>query len=221
MMEINNGELGQGDALVPRTLDRLLLDETNHRVANEVTSALAAMRLARSAKGQHVRNELIHIAVNRLEGFGECARIFASANAMPTNAGALVEQVCRAMMRSRLGPGPERVLLDLRELVVDGETARRIAMISYELVTNALKHAFQRTGGELDVRLHLLGGNIVLSVIDDGPGLGPGGSSVTTGNRLGGRIVGDLVRASCGTMECRSGPKGTAVHVMLPKVPAL
>lgn len=121
------------------------------------------------------------------------------------------------MTRSRVGTGPQRVLLDLGPIIVDGEIARRLAMIAHEILTNALKHAFRHSGGSLEVRLEMLIDSVVLSIIDDGPGLGPGPSSLTAGKRLGGRIVGDLVRASRGSMECDSGPNGTAVHVMLPK----
>lgn len=219
-MDVGNGELRQGDAVAPRTLDRLLLDEANHRIANEVASALAALRLAQSAKGQRARSQMIDMAIDRLEGFGECSRMLAGMTSVQTDAGALIERMCRAMMRSRVGSGPQRVLLDLGPVMVDGETARRIAMIAHEILTNALKHAFRHAGGSLEVRLETLIDSVVLSIVDDGPGLGPGPSSLTAGKRLGGRIVGDLVRASCGSMECDTGPHGTAVHVMLPKRPA-
>lgn len=216
-MEIGQEVSRSCDGLAPRTLDRVLLDEANHRVANEVASALAAMRLAQSAKGQRARHEMIDLAIDRLEGFGECSRMLAGLTAAQTDAGALIERMCRAMMRSRVGAGPQRVLLDLGPVMVDGETARRIAMIAHEILTNALKHAFRHSGGSLEVRLEMLLDSVVLSIIDDGPGLGPGPSSLTAGKRLGGRIVGDIVRASRGSMECDSGPNGTAVHVMLPK----
>ena len=214
-MEIEQGKPNWADALAPRTLDRVLLDEANHRIANEVASALAALRLAQSAKGQQTRQRMIEIAIDRLEGFGECSRMLAGLSLGKTDAGDLVEQLCRAMIRSRIAFVPDRVLLDLGKLVVDGETARRIAMIAYELIMNTLKHAFPVGGGELEIRLKKFGDNIILSIIDDGPGLGQ--SSVAERTGLGGRIVKELVRASSGIIECETGPHGTVVHVMLPK----
>lgn len=132
-MEIGQGVSRSCDAMQAQPLDRMLLDEANHRVANEVASALAAMRLAQSAKGQRARNEMITIAIDRLEGFGECSRMLASLTSAQRDAGALVERMCRAMMRSRVESGPQRVLLDLGPVMVDGETARRIAMIAHEI----------------------------------------------------------------------------------------
>ena len=218
-MEIEREE-ASGDVNAPRSLDRLLLDEANHRMSNEVCAALAALRLAKSAKGHRARLHMIELAIDRLDGFGECSRVFAGVSVAQTDAGSLVEQVCRAMLRSRVGRGPRRVLLDIRIIMVDGETARRVAMIAFELILNALKHAFPKGGGELKVRLERVADGLILSIADDGPGLQFGTSSMTGGNRLGGRIVGELVRASRGRLECESGPQGTAINVMLPAMQA-
>lgn len=132
------------DDISPRTLDRLLLDEVNHRVANEVSSALAALRLALSAKGDRARELMIRVAIDRLEGFGECSRILAGATVANTNAASLLEQMCRAMVRSRVGEKPDRVRLELPSTTVAGETARRIALIAFELIMNALAYAFPK-----------------------------------------------------------------------------
>lgn len=205
-----------GEPLVPRSLDRLLLDEANHRIANEVSAALAALRLASSAKGRRSGGQLIALAISRLEGFGECARILAGVTTAATDAGHLIEQLCRAMLRARVGKLPARVILDLSPVVVNGELARRTAMIAYELITNSLKYAFPVAGGELEIRLKVLADNLVLTVIDDGPGLSKDNASITSGKRLGGRIVGEIVRACSGCIECESSLEGTTVHVLLP-----
>ncbi len=202
--------------IAPRPLDRLLLDEANHRVANEVSSAIAALRLALSAKGERARELMIKIAIDRLEGFGECSRLLASVSVADTDAANLLEQICRAMVRSRVGEKPDRVRLDLREARVAGETARRTAMIAFELVTNALAYAFSKPGGELTVRLERIVDGLVLTIIDDGPGFEPAMASVSGGKRLGGRIVSEIVRVSGGTLECDTGPHGTAIRVTLP-----
>jgi two-component sensor histidine kinase len=206
------------DAIAPRTLDRLLLDEANHRVANEVAAALAAMRIAQSARYRGSRIRMIDAAIDRLEGFGQCARLFAGVPSGFTDVGVLVEDVSRAMLRSRMDGRPTHMVLDVKSIVVDGETARRVAMIAYELINNALKHAFDSGGGLLEVRLEPLAGGIVLSVIDDGPGLEPGHALASGEEGLGGRIVSDLVRLSGGHLACTTGPNGTAVRVMLPSM---
>ncbi len=197
------------------SLDRLLHDETNHRVANEVAAALAALRLVQSARGRQSRDHLLNLAIDRLEGFGETARLLAAGTSEPVDAALIVDRVCRAVLRPGGDAGPQRVILDLAPSAAGGETARRIAMVAHELVTNARKHAFPDGQGELEVRLCTLADSLVLTVSDDGPGLTastPGGP----GSRLGGRIVAEIVRASDGVLQCETGPDGTTVHVSLP-----
>lgn len=214
-MEIER-ELAAGESTAPRSLERLLLDEANHRAANEVCSSLAALRLALSAEGEVACRRMIKVAIDRLEGFGECSRMLASVTRADTDAGALVERMCRAMMRSRVGQGPQRVLLDLPPTIVDGEIARRIAIIAFELIMNALTHAFPITGSELKVGLERTADGLVLTIADDGPGVARSDSSKSLGQCLGGRIVSELVQASRGRLECEAGPNGTAIRVMLP-----
>lgn len=197
------------------TEDRLMLEEHLHRTANEVASALAAFRLATAKGSRPGARPMLEAAIERLEGFGECTRLLGAPAARCADAAAQVERVCRAVVRGRTARRPRRVTLALRSVVVEGETARRLALVTHELVTNALKHAVSE-GGELEVRLERLGSYVVLSVIDDGPGLGSGGGSLTSGTRLGGRIVGELVRTAGGSMDCDTGPSGTAIHVTLP-----
>ena len=214
-MDTQNTRPEPRTAAPSRSLDRLLLDETNHRVANEVASALAALRLVQSARGRHSREHLLDVAIERLEGFGETARLLAAGGSGQVDAATIVDRVCRAALRPAGDAGPRRVVLDLAPSEAGGETARRIAMVAHELVTNARKHAFPDGRGELEVRLCTLADALVLTVSDDGPGLTaatPGGA----GSRLGGRIVADIVRASNGMLQCETGPDGTIVHVSLP-----
>lgn len=212
---MDRGHYGGGDLERLASEDRLMLDEHLHRTANEVASALAALRLASARRSRVNARLMMEAAIERLEGFGECARLLGSPPGRCADAADQIEKVCRAVVRGRAARGPRRVTLALRSVVVDGDTARRLALVTHELVTNALKHAVNGRG-TLEVRLELLASNVVLSVIDDGPGLGSGSGSLTSGTRLGGRIVGELVRSAGGSMDCDTGPGGTAIHVMLP-----
>jgi two-component sensor histidine kinase len=207
------------DAVAPRSLDRLLLDEANHRVANEVASALAAMRIAQSSRRKGSRSKFIDDAIDRLEAFGQCSRLFASVPTGHFDVKDLIEAITETMLTSRSDRSLPRVCIDLQSIVVEGETARRTAMIAYELINNALKHAFGTSGGVLQVQLEAVAHGIVLSVIDDGPGLATGSTSAHVDEGLGGYLVRDLVRLSGGHLVCTTGPNGTAIRVMLPAKP--
>jgi two-component sensor histidine kinase len=199
-----------------RSLDRLLLDEANHRIANEVTAALAALHIAQSARGHAARPRLMAAAIDRLESFGESSRILAGLSGEATDVGSLLERLCRAMLRSRLGAGPKRVTLDIAPVILDGEAARHLALIAYELINNTLKHAFFGAGSELQIKLKIIAGSLVLVVADDGPGITAESKVPIVGQRLGRRILKDLVKVCNGHLEIQSSVHGTIAQVAMP-----
>lgn len=196
--------------------DNLLLEEANHRTANEVAAAIAAVRLARGAKTPDARLRLLDTAISRLEGFGDCCRLLAAPAAHSTDAGEMLDRLCRSLLTSRNSGGPDTVVLGISPVAAPGETARRIAMVAHEIITNALKHAFREPGGTLEVRLEPRAGAIVLSVLDDGPGTIREAQAAAPRGGLGSGIVARLVTAGGGLINCDTGPRGTAVHVTFP-----
>lgn len=216
-MELTEGQGGgwaPRDGTAPRRSDdQLLLDEERHRTCNEIAAALAAMRLARAARGASVRRDLLETAIGRLEGFGATHRLLSARIPPVADAGAAIEALCRAVVAARPANAPAQVTLRLCRLDAPGETIRSMSLVAYELVNNALKHAFRDRSGNLEVALERLGDDLVLTVADDGPGFASIG---TAGTRLGGGIVADIIRRAGGTMECQSGPDGSTIHVSLP-----
>ena len=203
----------------PQPLDSggVLLAEAHHRAANEVTAALAGMHLARSARDPQASRALLDRAIDRLHAFGECSRLLAAPMPATADAGALIDKLCRALLRSRSGAGPDTVVLSLDSALVPGETARRMALVAHELVTNATKHAFGSPGGRLEIRLVGSRDGLVLSVVDDGPGLGASAASPLPGSGLGGGILRKLVAGMRGSISCDSGTDGTAFYVSVPR----
>lgn len=63
---------------------------------------------------------------------------------------------------------------ELAPVGIDVKRAISLGLIVNELVTDCVKHAFPSGGGRIDVSLSLEGGELALSVEDDGVGLGPG-----------------------------------------------
>lgn len=199
--------------------DGLLLQEHVHRVANELSAALAALRLVRPAGDSRARWRLLAAAVERLEGFAAVNRALALPTAAPVRLSAEMERMCVGLGAARRAIGASRIELDVRDFVVDGATARRVLMVAAELVHNAIRHALEGRDGLVRVSLRLQAREVVLGVEDDGPGMAPG--APTRGAGMGGFIVGELVRRAGGTMECATGPGGTAFLVAIPHGAAL
>lgn len=196
------------------TDDRLLLVETSHRTANEATNALAALHLIKAARGSRNRWRMLEAAVTRIEGFGEVNRLLSLSFGRTIDLGYALDRLTQAIASGRMVRGGGRLILDVAKTDVDGELARRLLLIAYELVANSIRHVLEVHGGELIVRLRRSGADLILEVQDDGPGLE--GSSGTSGTGLGTGIVAELVRRCGGRLECVSDAHGTAHRVFVP-----
>lgn len=207
--------VGGWDSMLPTVSeDRLLLLESVHRTNNEVAAALAALGMIRPARGSRLRWRLLAAAIERLEGFAEVNRVLALPVGVPVALSVELERLCAGLGAARREVARSGISLDLGEIVVDGATARRVLLIAAELVHNAIRHALEGRKGSLSVVLRRDARDVMLGVVDDGPGME--GSSGTSGSGMGGPIVAELVRRADGVIECRSGPDGTRFHVALP-----
>ena len=198
--------------------DRLLLEECSHRVLNEIASAIAAVRLARSAKGPDARERLLSGAIDRLEGFARSHRLLSGPTPPLADVSRGVDELVRALAASRPETRLATLRLSLPEIWIDGATARRTMLVAAELVWNAMRHALSGRSGMLDVAVSVERGDVVLRVADDGPGLGVVSDGCGTG--LGTPIVRELVARGNGATSCGSGAGGTEWIVRLPVDPA-
>jgi len=205
----------QWDRAVPAfSDDRLLLVETEHRVANEISAALAAMHLVRSAKGVNSKRRMLDEAVERLEGFAVVHRLLSVKPAQIVDVGRDLESLCTALARSRYSASGSRMDLDLPSIRIDGATGRRLMVVASELITNSIRYALEAQGGVLTVSLSVTGSNVYLKIADDGPGIDP--SSAAKGTGIGTPLVGELVHRAGGRLLRQTGPDGTRIQVGLP-----
>ena len=110
--------------------------------------------------------------------------------------------------------------------------ARQLQQVCLNLVTNAVHAMAEQGGGTLTFRSSHAGGNVMLEVIDTGPGITPGARAhifepfFTTkgegeGTGLGLSVSYGIVKAHGGAIEVvESGPGGTTFRVSLPAVSA-
>jgi two-component sensor histidine kinase len=199
----------------PRVLneDSMLLAEMVHRTANEATSALAALHLVKAAKGSQARRRLIDRATARIEGFAEINRALAVSFGRPVDVGLLVDRMVTSMMSGR-GSCDGRVVLSLESVYVEPAQARRVLLLTYELVSNAMRHVIDVRGGLLAVALYPEADCLVVRISDDGPGLA--GTADSSGTGLGSKLVADLVHRAGGRLECLTGADGTTFRVRVP-----
>ncbi len=188
-----------------------LMRETNHRVKNNLSLIVSLINMQMRGKTGIDGNELkarigaisrVHdLMYQAADGvhvdFAETLReIAASPAIVPREQG--ISVICETETGIVLGP----------------ETTTPLAIIAAELLTNAVKHAFQgRTAGTIRVRLDRKGETGLMEVSDDGIGLPD-----TPPRRSGAAIIDALVHQIGGeiTRDTASGSFGLRMRVSFP-----
>lgn len=195
------------------------LREMQHRMKNHLSMLLALIRL--ESRRQERPEGRVDVLAARVEALGTLYDQIANPVGIdddPSVAlGTYVRRVCSAMEmlseRARIG-----VNVDVEPFEASVDQAARIGLFLCEVLTNALRHAYGDTDrGNILVSLVHRGSGGVLSVADDGRGLGES-RWPNDPDTLGGLIVRDLVRRLGGTLEVDSSAVGTTVRLVMPEL---
>lgn len=192
------------------------LRELQHRVKNHLQMLLALIRM--ESRKEDPRDALATLA-NRVETLSLLYQEFSISDVADHNEaialGAYVSRVCSAL---NLLDGQRDVIvnIDADPIQMSIEDAARIGLLTSELLTNALQHAFREGhGGKVVVRLAREDDRLLLSVTDDGHGM-PEGSQWPDEGNLGARVVRDLVLRLDAKIGVERLDKGTRISIRMP-----
>jgi two-component sensor histidine kinase len=197
-----------------REKDTQLL-ELQHRVKNNLQMITALIRIEARGLPDRSAGEGFDRLAGRIEALGLLYRaLSASSGDGVIDLGIYLSEIAPAVMRAHATEG---IHLDLQvdTWLVSLDVAMPTGLVVNELLTNALKHAFQgREGGQISLycTTNAAGGCRVV-VADDGVGL-PEGYSWPKPGKLSALIVRSLLQNAAAQMDVKSAPgRGMRVEI--------
>lgn len=167
-----------------------LLREVNHRVANSLQLVSAFVQMQGQALPDKAARDALKDTQRRIEAIIQVhRRLYTSDDAEGVDMQSYLTALVRELEDTWSTPAaPRRLELAVEPIRLDTDRAVSVGVIVNELITNACKYAYDKgAAGAVRIGLARDGADaLLLSVEDDGPGLG---GAEPKGTGLGGRLI--------------------------------
>lgn len=194
-----------------------VIQEIHHRVKNNLQTIASLLRLQmRRTSSDEIRAGFVE-SISRILSIAVVHEVLSKNGLELIDIKETIQQIAGIVTQSMVDPSQSlRIAVTGPAVVLPSEQATSVALIVNELIQNAVKHAFKGLrGGNIEVRIAETPGEVVISVSDDGVGLGevpPEGFG-----SLGLQIVDTLVREDLrGRFEI-IGETGTEARFRFPR----
>lgn len=223
------GERKKAEEIIKNALEEksVLLGEVHHRVKNNLQVVSSLLKLQSHYIADQQTRELFEISVSRIRSIALVhEKLYRSEDINRTRILDYIKELVHSVLFSHSGNPDEYSLnFSIEPVFLDIDKSILIGLIVNELVINSLKHAFKtfdnRRGEvkkEIFVEFKQEGGDYVLLVADNGPGM-PADFDLADTPTLGMKIITTLVRQLKGELEIVNA-KGNRVRVRFPVSPA-
>jgi two-component sensor histidine kinase len=191
----------------------LLFRELQHRVTNDFTIVNSLLDLQRRRSNAPETRDALEQAMGRVRSIARIHRhIYALPEGGAVDIRRYLNDLCEALRDATLPPAGIRLSCDCEKVDLNREVALSIGLVTNELVTNAVKHAFpDGRDGTIEVRFARTAQGWRLSVIDDGIGI----AQIERKYGLGTGLIESFVSQAGGALTVTGG-SGTAAHLDLP-----
>jgi two-component sensor histidine kinase len=193
------------------------LNEIDHRTRNNHQTVLALIHLQAQRSSNDGVKEALHQVADRIQAIAHATEKLALRSG-DLDRVRLDDHLCGLCKQIERGLSTRHVQIEceIEEITMTADRAVMVAIIVNELVTNALKHAFDgRDDGRVLVTGHM-NGVLRLSVTDNGVGMKSGGRPKRGG--LGTKLVDSFARQLGAKHEVTSSEAGTRHDIVISEV---
>lgn len=208
-LHIAYADLARSDVTV--TEQQMLRREAAHRSANDLQQLAAMIQLQSSIAADTASKQALNDVLDRVQALARVNRRLENLWGADdvTDARPFLQKLCEDLSRTVVGLRPVGLHVEAEAHLLAPQQLLLLGLIVNELVTNAQKYAFpDDKAGDVWVRLHQDGRDLVLEVEDNGTGHDP--TAPASGTGLGTRLVRAFAAQLGGNVTLGPGQGGAA-----------
>lgn len=221
-----SSEFGRLSSAVSRMSDKIhdlvdqksfLLRELQHRVMNSLALLSSVLEMQKRYVRNPTAREHLSRARDRVVAMGTVYRYLYQANASDhIDFASFLKLICEESQNAYAGAHKPTISVDVQPLQLSSSHAISLAMLTHELITNALKHAYpEGEPGPIHVTLQRVKDGIELRVSDEGRGL-PEDFQIGQSESLGMKVIASTATQLGGKLEVNRLERGTEFLIRLP-----
>jgi two-component system, chemotaxis family, sensor kinase Cph1 len=195
----------------------LLMQEVNHRVQNSLQLVNSMLHLQmRETSDEHVKAHFEEASTRIMAISAVHHRLWRADHIQNVDFGSYLEELRDGLVEGWGNAWAGHINVRADHVMIPTNQAVVLALVITELLTNAVKYAYEGQPGSIDVRLKKSRNGIRVVVRDRGVGLT--NSSSKTG--LGSRLIRSLITQLDGELEVSSAAPGTSATLIVPTTPS-
>jgi two-component sensor histidine kinase len=221
-----SSEFGRLSAALSRMSDNIhdlveqksfLLRELQHRVMNSLALLSSVLEMQKRYVRNPTAREHLSRARDRVVAMGTVYRYLYQANASDNiEFSSFLKLICEESQNAYAGAHKPTISVDVEPLYLSSSHAISLAMLTHELITNALKHAYPPDEpGPIHVVLIRGKNTVELTVADEGRGV-PDDFQAGQSDSLGMKVIMSTATQLGGKLEVTRLERGTAFVIRLP-----
>lgn len=193
--------------------------EMHHRIKNNLQTVAMLMRMqVAEANGELTARDVLHQSINRIQSIAAVHEVLSEQGFRLVDAKDVITRISRTVSQNMIAPGKSIAIeVDGDALVLPSRAATSLALVTNELLQNALEHAFvEQSSGQVNITLAPTPDGYLITVADDGVGL-PDEIPPSLGLEIVDALVHDDLKGTIEFKRNTPGERGSRVEIRMPR----